>query len=81
MKKIDNFRMERSDLVAVGDKVTVTEYKVQTMQGLMYTYIINPAVAMSKGIPARDKINEMEGVVSEVKAEESYWTITVEFED
>lgn len=81
MKRIDSFRMERPNLLQVGDKVKVTEYKSQTMQGLMYIYIIDPAVAMSKGIPARDKLNQLEGTVINIENESSYWTITVEFED
>ena len=81
MKIIDTFRMERPDLIKVGDEVTVTEYMNQTMQGQMYSYIINPAVAMSGFVPAREKINILKGIVKEVKSEESYWTISVEFED
>lgn len=81
MKIIDTFRMERPNLVKVGDEVTVTEYMNQTMQGQMYSYIINPAVAMSGFVPARKKINIPKGIVKEVKEEGSYWTITVEFED
>lgn len=81
MKIIDTFRMERAGLVNVGDEVTVTEYMNQTMQGQMYSYIINPAVAMSGFVPARNKINIPKGKVTDIKTEESYWTITVEFED
>lgn len=82
MKKVINtFRMEREGLLKVGDEVTVTEYMNQTMQGQMYSYIINPAVAMSGFVPARQKINNPKGIVTEVKEEESFYTITVEFED
>lgn len=80
MKKID-FRMERAGLVAVGDKITVSEYMLKTLQGTMYYYTINPAVAMSGNIPKADKLNVLEGVVAEIIDEGALWTVWCEFED
>lgn len=80
MKKID-FRMERADLVKVGDTITVSEYMLKTLQGTMYYYTINPAVAMSGNIPKADKLNIFEGKVVEIQDEGALWTVWCEFED
>jgi len=80
MKKID-FRMERADLVKVGDRITVSEYMLKTLQGTMYYYTINPAVAMSGNIPKADKLNVFEGIVTEIQDEGALWTVWCEFED
>ena len=62
MQKID-FRMERPNLVKVGDKVTVDESMLQTLAGRVYYYTINPALAMSGNIPAKDRLKTNEGTV------------------
>lgn len=80
MKEIE-FRMERPNLVKVGDKVEVSARDLQTLQGLMYCYTIEPAVGMSGNIPIRNKINNLNGTVSNIVDGPSYWTVTVEFED
>ena len=80
MKKID-FRMERADLVHVGDKITVSEYVLKTLQGSMYYYTINPAVAMSGNIPKAEKLNVLEGEVVEIEDEGALWTVWCTFED
>lgn len=80
MKKFD-FRMERPDLVKVGDEVTVSESSLKTLQGTMYYYTINPALAMSGNIPARDKLQCFKGVVTEIEDHEALWTVWVEFDD
>ncbi len=75
------FRMERPKLVKVGDKVEVSARDLQTLQGLMYCYTIEPAIAMSGNIPIRNKINNLSGIVNKIVDGPSYWTVTVEFED
>lgn len=80
MKEIE-FRMERPNLVKEGDKVDVSARDLQTLQGLMYCYTIEPAVAMSGNIPIRNKIINLNGTVSKIVDGPSYWTVTVEFED
>lgn len=44
------FKMERQGLVQVGDKVEVVE-----REGVNYSYIIEPAVAMSGCYKSRDR--------------------------
>lgn len=80
MKKID-FRMERPNLVSVGDKITVDESMLQTLAGRMYYYTINPALAMSGNIPAKDRLAVREGTVTEIIDEGALWTVWCEFED
>lgn len=80
MKRID-FRMERPDLLKVGDHITVSEYVLKTLQGTMYYYTINPAIAMSGNIPKADKLNTLEGIVDEIQDEGALWTVWCCFED
>lgn len=80
VKQIE-FRMERPNLVSVGDQVEVSARELQTLQGLMYCYTIEPAVAMSGNIPFSDKVYESTGMVSKVEEGPSYWTVTVDFEN
>ena len=54
---------------------------LKTLQGTMYYYTINPAVAMSGNIPKADKLNVMEGVVDEIQDEGALWTVWCVFED
>ncbi|PXV96047.1 hypothetical protein C8E03_101680 [Lachnotalea glycerini] len=80
MKQLD-FRMERPNLVKVGDCVEVSARDLQTLQGLMYCYTIEPAVGMSGNIPISNKINNLNGTVSKIEDGPSYWTVTVDFDD
>lgn len=80
MKEIE-FRMERPNLVKEGDKVDVSARDLQTLQGLMYCYTIEPAVGMSGNIPISNKINNLNGTVSKIEDGPSYWTVTVDFDD
>lgn len=80
MKKID-FKMERPNLVQVGDKISVSEYILNTLQGTMYYYTINPALAMSGNIPKKDKLNILDGEVVEIVEKGSSWTVWCQFED
>ena len=56
------FKMERSGLLEIGQKITVTE-------GLLpsnYYYIIDPSLAMSANIPFRNRLMSREGVVADI---------------
>lgn len=80
MKRVD-FRMERPELVHVGDEITVDESMLQTLAGRVYYYTINPALAMSGNIPAKDRLNTKKGIVREIIDEGALWTVWCEFED
>lgn len=75
------FRMERPGLVSVGDPIEVRESVLKTLQGTMYYYTIHPAVAMSGNIPAKDRLKNLNGVVTQIDDGGSLWTVHCEFED
>ena len=74
------FKMERKGLVKQGDKVSVSEKKT----ALNYTYIIEPAVAMSGCYKVGDRLpteNGMtEGIVKEVTHNDRGYYVVVAFE-
>lgn len=80
MKKFD-FRMERPDLLKVGDKVHVSESELTTLQGRVYYYTIDPALAMSGNIPACSRLECYDGTVVEIEDKGALWNVWVEFED
>ena len=53
----ESFKMERPGLVKPGDKVQITEYQSY----MNYSYIIEPAVAMSGCYPNSQRIKAKEG--------------------
>ena len=71
------FKMERPGLVKAGDNVHVSEKKT----ALKYSYIIEPAVAMSGCFKVNQRINSRDGVVKEVQHTERGYYVIVEFED
>lgn len=70
------FRMERAGLIQVGDHVELKEDSSSTMAGIMYYYTIKDAVAMSNN--TKKRLVKKEGIVSDITAKESYWTVTVD---
>lgn len=70
------FKMERQGLVNVGDKVEIIE-----REGVSYSYIIEPAVAMSGCYAARDRLKSHEGIVKDIRENERGFYVIVEFEE
>ena len=68
--------MERAGLIQVGDRVELKEDAASTMAGVMYYYTIKDAIAMSNN--TKERLKTLEGVVSEIEALDSYWTVTVD---
>ena len=58
------FKMERPGLVSAGDKVKIIEREGTSS----YSYIIDPAVAMSGCFAARDRIKSLEAKKQEILA-------------
>lgn len=71
------FKMERPGLVKAGDQVQITEKKT----ALNYTYIIEPAIAMSGCFKVNERLQNREGQVKEVTHNERGYYVIVEFEE
>ena len=71
------FKMERPGLVKEGDAVQVSEKKT----ALNYSYIIEPAVAMSGCYKVNQRLHHLEGTVKKVLHNERGYYVTVEFEE
>ncbi|MBR6094182.1 MAG: hypothetical protein IKP92_04060 [Lachnospiraceae bacterium] len=76
MRSMD-FKMERENLVHVGDVVKVTEGVLPSE----YYYTIEPAVAMSANYPYYARLKSREGVVKEIKRTPRGFFVTCEFDE
>lgn len=70
------FKMERQGLVQVGDEVNIIE-----RDGVSYSYIIEPAVAMSGCFAARDRLRSRNGIVKDIRENERGFYVIVSFEE
>lgn len=71
------FKMERSDLVKVGDVVEVSEGELPSN----WYYTIEPAVAMSGNIPLFERLKSKEGKVVDIEPLTVGFYVTVEFDE
>ena len=70
------FKMERQGLVKIGDVVDVTE-----SEGFNYSYIIEPAVAMSGCYPNAQRIKSKKGIVKNIEHTPRGFIVTAEFDE
>ncbi len=71
------FKMEREGLVKAGDCIRVSEGELP----YCWYYTIEPAVAMSANFSSRERLKSREGVVVEVRTDESGYTVVAEFDE
>ena len=70
------FKMERQGLVKVGDKVEVIE-----REGVNYSYIIEPAVAMSGCYKSGDRLKSREGIIKDIRKNDRGFYVIAEFDE
>ncbi len=73
----EQFKMERKGLVTEGQEVKVTE----RANGSLYSYIVEPSVAMSGIYRSNQRIQSTTGVIREIKETERGFYLIVEFEE
>ena len=71
------FKMERSGLLEIGDKITVTEGVLPSN----YYYTIDPSLAMSANIPFRNRLKSKEGIVVDIIENARGVYVTAEFDE
>ncbi len=71
------FKMERSGLLEIGQKITVTEGVLPSN----YYYTIDPSLAMSANIPFRNRLMSREGVVADIVENARGFYVTAEFDE
>ncbi len=70
------FKMERQGLVNIGDTVQVIE-----REGVNYSYIIEPAVAMSGCYKTHERLKSREGVIKDIQENDRGFYIIAEFDE
>ncbi|MCI8373726.1 MAG: hypothetical protein HFI75_15290 [Lachnospiraceae bacterium] len=73
----EEFKMERENLVKVGDEVEIIERSCPAN----YHYIIEPAVAMSGCYQERERIQSTKGIVKEINETARGFYVIVEFDE
>lgn len=71
------FKMERKGLVVEGQEVKVTERE----NGSLYSYIVEPSVAMSGIYRSNQRIKSNKGIIREIRENERGFYLLVGFEE
>lgn len=73
----EEFKMERTGLVEVGQVIPITEGKLPSS----YYYTLGKAYAMSANFSVGNRIKSVEGKVVDIKETEKGFFVTVEFDE
>ena len=71
------FKMERRGLVTEGQQVDITE----RVNGSLFSYIVEPSVAMSGIYRSNQRIKSASGIVKEIRENERGFYLLVAFEE
>lgn len=71
------FKMERKGLVEEGQTVKVTE----RVNGSLYSYLVEPSVAMSGIYRSNQRIKSNQGIIHEIRETERGFYLVVGFEE
>ena len=71
------FKMERKGLVEAGQEVNVTE----RVNGSLYSYVVEPSVAMSGIYRSNQRIKSNVGTVCEIRETERGFYLVVGFDE
>lgn len=71
------FKMERKGLVSEGQQVNITE----RVNGSLYSYLVEPSVAMSGIYRSNQRIKSDTGIINEVRETERGFYLVVGFDE
>lgn len=71
------FKMERKGLVTEGQQVKITE----RVNGSLYSYLVEPSVAMSGIYRSNQRIKSNTGVINEIRETERGFYLVVGFDE
>lgn len=74
----EKFKMERQGLVEEGQKVEITERSPNTN---LFTYVVEPAVAMSGIYKTSERIKSASGIIREIQHTDRGYYLLVEFDE
>lgn len=75
--RVEEFKMERENLVKEGDRVTITEGVLPSS----WYYTIVPAIAMSRNYKFTERIQSREGIVEGIERTERGYFVKVRFDE
>ena len=73
----EKFKMERQGLINVGDEIEISEYQ----SFMNYSYIIEPAVAMSGCYTNAERNRSRKGIVKNIEHTPRGFIVTAEFDE
>ena len=71
----EKFKMERQGLIHIGDEVEISEFQSY----MNYSYIIEPAVAMSGCYKNSERIKSTHGIIKNIEHTPRGFIVTAEF--